>query len=449
MSVATSSFTTPTLSSITSAADGIVTIGSAHGWQVGDVVSFQGLTEMTELNGTTRVIRTVPDTTSFTIGDTSAFSAETTGGADTCNLAVDVSGYLRTGKKGENVTVAISGTYSNALHLERAITPDGKSWEKVMPVAKWDTDNATVSEIYRTRHDNEILRLVSTAAAPTGTTAATLTDGAKVIQSYIDDDGNELWQLTEDGIRFRGTATVDGASTLTGNVAVAGTLDVTGATTLSAASTIATGTTVGNLTLADGSITDSSGAISFGNETLTTTGIITGAGNKTTLNVGTPGTNVTAVEWGDGYNHITVLTLTGAALLPTIPADAEAAGAVIYTFPAGVYVGTAAHMDITAAVVDTATNAADIGLGSVIATGDVSVLGGTAAFEDWLTGQTIADVSSPATEKSTIMTGGAPLVFEAGDSHVLNINIAGTWNATIASLTLTGTVTIYWTFLGA
>lgn len=431
MSVATSSFTTPTLSSITSAADGIVTIGAAHGWQVGDVVSFQGLTEMTELNGTTRVIRTVPDTTSFTIGDTSAFSAETTGGADTCNLAVDVSGYLRTGKKGENVTVAISGTYSNALHLERAITPDGKSWEKVMPVAKWDTDNATVSEIYRTKHDNEILRLVSTAAAPTGTVAATLTDGAKVIQSYVDDDGNELWQLTEDGIRFRGTATVDGATTLTG------------------AATIASGSTVGNLTLANGSITDSSDAIDFGNETLTTTGIITGAGNKTTLNVGTPGTNVTAVEWGDGYNHVTVLTLTGAALLPTIPADAEAAGAVIYTFPAGVYVGTAAHMDITSAVVDSATNAADIGLGSVIATGDVATLDGTSTFEDWLTGQTISDVSSPATEKSTIMTGGAPLLFEAGGSHVLNINIAGTWNATIASLTLTGTVTIYWTFLGA
>jgi len=43
-----------------------------------------------------------------------------------------------------------------------------------------------------------------------------------------------------------------------------------------------TGSVVGNLTLADGSITDSSGAISFGNENLTTTGTLS-AGSGTTL----------------------------------------------------------------------------------------------------------------------------------------------------------------------
>jgi len=39
-----------------------------------------------------------------------------------------------------------------------------------------------------------------------------------------------------------------------------------------------TGSTIGNLTLANGSITDSSGAISFGDENLTTTGTITASG---------------------------------------------------------------------------------------------------------------------------------------------------------------------------
>ena len=38
-----------------------------------------------------------------------------------------------------------------------------------------------------------------------------------------------------------------------------------------------TGSSIGNLTFEDGSITDSSGAISFGNENVTTTGTITGA----------------------------------------------------------------------------------------------------------------------------------------------------------------------------
>ena len=45
-----------------------------------------------------------------------------------------------------------------------------------------------------------------------------------------------------------------------------------GALTADDASTLATGSTIGNLTLANGSITDSSGAISFGDENLSTTG---------------------------------------------------------------------------------------------------------------------------------------------------------------------------------
>lgn len=165
-------------------------------------------------------------------------------------------------------------------------------------------------------------------------------------------------------------------------------------------------------------------------------------------NVGTAGTNVTAVEYGDGYHHVTVLTLTAAELTPTIPADAEGAGAVIYTFPAGVYVGQSCHMDITAGVMDSATNAADLGVGSLIASGDIATLT-TAAMEDWVTGQTVADVSTFVKEKSTVMTAGANLLFEAGDSHVLNLNVAATWNATVATASVTGTVTIVWDFLGA
>jgi hypothetical protein len=164
-------------------------------------------------------------------------------------------------------------------------------------------------------------------------------------------------------------------------------------------------------------------------------------------NAGTAGTGVTAVEYGDGYNHVTVLTLTAAALTPTIPADAEGAGAIIYTFPAGAYVATACHMDITAGTMDSATNAADLGVGSLIASGDIVTL--TTTMEDWVTGQTVANVSTFVDEKTTIMTGGAPQVFEAADSHVVHINVAATWNSTVATADVTGTITLYWTFLGA
>jgi len=169
---------------------------------------------------------------------------------------------------------------------------------------------------------------------------------------------------------------------------------------------------------------------------------------QTDANVGTAGTGVTAVELGDGMNHVTILTLTAAALTPTIPADAEGAGVILYTFPAGVYILTACHMDVTAFTADSATNAVDMGMGSLISSGDIATLT-TAAMEDCVTGQTVADISSPATEKSTIMTAGAPLLFEAGGSHVVHLNVAGTWNNTVATADVTGTVTLYWTFLGS
>lgn len=52
---------------------------------------------------------------------------------------------------------------------------------------------------------------------------------------------------------------------------------------------MATGSTVGTLTLADGSITDSGGAISFGNETLSTSGSITGDSFITGSDIGVSG----------------------------------------------------------------------------------------------------------------------------------------------------------------
>jgi hypothetical protein len=90
------------------------------------------------------------------------------------------------------------------------------------------------------------------------------------------------------------TVTV-GAATIGGTLA-SGALTVTGgitATTTIAATGIVTGATgslFGNLTLADGSITDSSGAISFGNENLSTTGTFTANGITSTGNLTVQGT---------------------------------------------------------------------------------------------------------------------------------------------------------------
>ena len=80
-------------------------------------------------------------------------------------------------------------------------------------------------------------------------------------------------------VKFRGTTLSSDDSTainINDGLIVDGTLSVSG-TANTGTLTAATGSTFGNLTLADGSITDSSNAISFGNENLSTTGTITAA----------------------------------------------------------------------------------------------------------------------------------------------------------------------------
>ncbi len=358
MATATSSFNTPTLSSISSAASGLVTIGISHGWDVGDVLSFQGLTEMVELNGTTRVVRTVPSVTTCTIGDTTDFTAESTGGADTCNLAVDVSGYLRTGVRGEDVSVAISGTYVNAIHLERALTPDATAWEKVLPVGRWDVEDATVAAFYTTESNNEILRLVSTAAAPEGTAAATLIDAARIIQSLQDGNGNELIRITEDGTQLFGTLVVDGVSTLTGAIAATGGV---------------TGNITGNVSGSAATVTGAAQAAitSLGTLTSLSTGVITSSGlNITTQGIGAAaGTGVVATENGNGVLHQTLLTCTAVDFDMADHADTgQFGGLKVYDFPLGwvCFLGAVCDGDFTAKEPWLDAWAGDMELGTVV-----------------------------------------------------------------------------------
>ena len=137
----------------------------------------------------------------------------------------------------------------------------------------------------------------------------TLTDGALTPSSNaIVDLGTDALEFKDayfDGTLEADTITIGGTNILTGAIVttvgtitagtwegtaiasayldadtahLSGTQTFSGAKTFSAAATLATGTTIGNLTLADGSITDSGGALDFGNETLTTTGVITAGG---------------------------------------------------------------------------------------------------------------------------------------------------------------------------
>tara|TARA_R110000803_G_scaffold37103_5_gene79937 strand:+ start:890 stop:3496 length:2607 start_codon:yes stop_codon:yes gene_type:complete len=79
------------------------------------------------------------------------------------------------------------------------------------------------------------------------------------------------------GIGFSGTsiiATDSSSVNINENLIVDGTLITTGSMTVAGTVSGSSGSTIGNLILANGSITDSSGTISFGNENLTTTGTL-------------------------------------------------------------------------------------------------------------------------------------------------------------------------------
>ena len=99
-------------------------------------------------------------------------------------------------------------------------------------------------------------------------------------------------------------STTDGEVDVTVGAGAASVTTVAGLMTVTGIATLASSSTVGNLTLANGSITDSSGAISFGNENLTTTG---------TVGIGTSTTDPTG--WGAGYTVTTVGSATSGSVL--------------------------------------------------------------------------------------------------------------------------------------
>lgn len=163
--------------------------------------------------------------------------------------------------------------------------------------------------------------------------------------------------------------------------------------------------------------------------------------------IGTPSTGVLADERGDRNAHRTILRIQSA--LPAIAGGANlAVGKLLYTFPAGEIIVRAASM--SAAIKQTTGNITadtpDVGIGTVIGSGVVAVLGGTATFENILTGQTAADCNGTATVKTvsdqvlTIATAGA---------HTVYLNVADGWAASgDTGALIYGTVVLDWAFMG-
>ena len=163
--------------------------------------------------------------------------------------------------------------------------------------------------------------------------------------------------------------------------------------------------------------------------------------------VGTPESGVTAVEEVHGSFHKTTLTVS--STLPAIAGGANlAVGKKLYTLPAGAKIIKSAYMSMALDESDgnITADTPDVGLGTVIGSGAVADLSGTATFENILTGQTAADCNGTATVKTAMPTGGVGgLAIETGDAHTVHFNVADGFAAGgEAACAIAGTVTIEW-----
>ena len=168
-------------------------------------------------------------------------------------------------------------------------------------------------------------------------------------------------------------------------------------------------------------------------------------------NVGTVNTGVTAQEYGDGRNHVTVLTVSQVDAISTGDNTALADGYLLYTFPAGVII--VHHTYMSMGITATAEQQADqpkVGIGTVIGTGAVANLTNPATFMDLLTEQDgLADGTLEV--KTLGPTAAIPFVIEVGDAHTVHYNVADTWaddTSTDLTADIAGTLTLEWTYLG-
>lgn len=323
--------------------------------------------------------------------------------------AVGVSGVLRLKHAGEDVTIAISGTYNTTIVLERALTSDENgAWVRVVPA--WVTADATVSEVYQTKRENEKLRLRCTLYV-SGTAVTTLGDADKIIHQLFDRFKNLInqWRENDSGEGYQeraGPDTHTGAEVHSGIETHSGAEAHTGIETHTGAE-------------------DHAGA-----ETHSGVEAHTGAESHaglevTSSHVGTDAAT-SVLEYGGSFDHITILTATALAL-PAITEGANTAvGDLIYTFPVGaiildwVYFSLALNLNGT----DQDSITAEIGLGTTIATGAVARLASTPGFDDMCLPRDVLCDGAAAVVQARVPSNGGPMFIASGDAHTVHVNIA-------------------------
>ena len=104
--------------------------------------------------------------------------------------------------KGEVLDIAISGTYAMTIEFQREQgSLNSGSWEKLR---SYSTANATVADSYSSSQFDEQVRLI-VVADTSGSATATLSDNdVVVVKRWLDQRGNTVAEITENGMVFKG-----------------------------------------------------------------------------------------------------------------------------------------------------------------------------------------------------------------------------------------------------
>ena len=204
---------------------------------------------------------------------------------------------------------------------------------------------------------------------------------------------------------------------------------------------------------AAGTLATLAGTETLTNKTITVTNL------STATNVGTVTTaaTTTAAEYGDGIDHLTVLTMTAFALGTSGDNAAKAIGAKFYTWPTSKDIlveSTTLNGGVTAAISVT-TDTPELGIGTVIASGVTATLS-TGTWENLVDGgasgssvdaaAVAPDVAGTVFLKKNLTTVQPIIKATGGAARDLFLNAAVTWSDVTAAgaVTFTGTITIKW-----
>jgi len=182
-----------------------------------------------------------------------------------------------------------------------------------------------------------------------------------------------------------------------------------------------------------------------------------------TVGAVTTAATTVAVEAGDASDHVTKLTMTEFAVGTGGDNAALGIGAKFYTLPAGtILIKKATLVGALTFDADVTTGSPEVGIGTVIASGAVSVLSGTATFEDVMDGNasggaggdTTGNLAGTTIYKSSDSTtrDGVMIKATGGKAHDLFLNVAVTWpNVDLVgppvytgAVTFTGTIVLEW-----